>query len=194
MKLATLLSLATLAAAQSPLSCPTATRTVQNRNCRKECDYDDCSFTQTIRNPCGCPAAIPTATLQLPCEADCPYSGCDIQFRSSQLACPVTSSRRPPVPPRPTPTPTQTRVITSVITLPPARTTSLSTPCPVVTKTTSPADCPAMRCPIPTCQVRSSLVIPCNCTPKTLLYVQGCATACPDGCMVRTETISADRC
>jgi hypothetical protein len=38
------------------------------------------------------------------------------------------------------------------------------------------------------------LEIPCNCTPKTLLFVQGCQTECSTGCLTRTETISADRC
>ncbi|KAK5651299.1 hypothetical protein OQA88_12643 [Cercophora sp. LCS_1] len=190
MHILSLLVFSTLALSQTT-PCPTATRTIQNRGCGKECPFSDCNFTSTVRNPCGCPASVPTATLIAPCEADCPYQGCGIEFRTSQLACPTTSStRRQPVPPRPTSTTstTQTRVVTSVVTLPPVTRT---TPCPTVTRTTSPADCPAIRCPVPTCQVRSSLVIPCSCTPKTLLYVQGCATACPGGCLTRSETISA---
>ncbi|KAK3331138.1 hypothetical protein B0H66DRAFT_613214 [Apodospora peruviana] len=207
MKFAVVLGLVSLAVAQAPsaLVCPTATKTMQNRNCRKTCDFSDCAFVQTIRNPCGCPAALPTATLIAPCEADCPYGGCDIDFRTSALACPTTtstSSRRTRRP-RPTtttvtmtPTPTsksttQTRISIGVTTLPPVRT---STPCPTITRTTSPADCPAIRCPVPTCIARSSMIIPCGCTPRTMLYVQGCATACPEGCATRTETVSVQNC
>ena len=53
MKLLTLVILAGIAAVQgqSPQSCPTATRTIQNRGCNKECAFSDCSFTSTIRNP-----------------------------------------------------------------------------------------------------------------------------------------------
>jgi hypothetical protein len=185
-----LLALASLALAQN--NCPTATRTVQSRACRKECPFTDCNFTTTLRQSCGCPAAIPTATLVAPCEAACPYQGCGIEFRTTTVACQTTSRRQTPTP-TPRPTTTQTRVVTSLVTLPPVRTTT-STPCPVITRTTSPADCPGIRCPIPTCQIRSTLAIPCNCTPKTLLFVQGCQTECSAGCLTRTETISADRC
>src|SRR4051794_8513411 len=183
-----LLALATVALAQN--NCPTATKTVQSRACRKECQYTDCNFTTTLRQSCGCPASIPTATLVAPCEADCPYMGCGIEFRTTTVTCQTT--RRTTATPTPRPT-SQTRISTTIITLPPIR-TSTSTPCPVITKTTSPADCPGIRCPIPTCQVRSTLEIPCNCTPKTLLFVQGCQTECSTGCLTRTETISADRC
>ncbi|KAK3364399.1 hypothetical protein B0T25DRAFT_598478 [Lasiosphaeria hispida] len=166
---------ASLAQAQSPLTCPTATRTVQSRACRRECDFSDCNFTQTLRNPCGCPAAVPTATLIAPCEAECPYQGCGIEFRTSALACPppTTSSTRRQLPtsrgPTTTARATTTQVATTIITLPPV---SRSTPCPTITRTTSPADCPAIRCPVPTCQVGVSVVVPCNCTPKTLLLHQ----------------------
>ncbi|KAK4183766.1 hypothetical protein QBC35DRAFT_393173 [Podospora australis] len=214
MKLAaTILGLArlvTLVAAQAPAACPTATKTIQNRGCRKECAFSDCAFFSTLRNPCNCPSAIPTATLIAPCEAECPYQGCDIEFRTTQLACPASTSstrRWPPI--RTTsstrrtssssPTPsrttfsTQTAVVTSVVTLPPPR-SSTTTPCPTITRITSPDGCAAIRCPVPTCQVRATLGIPCNCTPRTVLWVQGCATACPDGCLTRTETVSAARC
>lgn len=178
-------------------SCPTATRTVQNRACGVECPFTDCNFTTTLRNPCGCPASIPTATLAVPCEASCPYQGCGIEFRTTSLTCArTTSSTRRQIPPtttttvRPTTT-QQTRVITSVVVLPPATT---STPCPTITRTTSPADCAALRCPVPTCQVRTTMAVPCGCNPKTLLFVQGCATECASGCLTRTETVSATRC
>ncbi|KAK3996930.1 hypothetical protein QBC44DRAFT_316902 [Cladorrhinum sp. PSN332] len=210
------LFLFSLVQAQGPVACPTATRTIQNRGCRNECPFTDCAFQTTIRNPCGCPASIPTATLIAPCEAPCPYQGCDIEFRTSALACPTTSSSTRRWPPwisttstststtfrrttsttvRSTtrPTTTQTAVVTSVVTLPPPTRTT-STPCPTVTRITSPADCPPIRCPVPTCQVRTTLGIPCNCVPRTVLWVQGCATACPEGCLTRTETLSAANC
>ncbi|KAK3372435.1 hypothetical protein B0H63DRAFT_551003 [Podospora didyma] len=198
--IAAILGLASFTLAQAPLECPTATKSTQNRRCSKTCEFADCGFLTTIRNPCGCPAAIPTATLQLPCEADCPYGGCSIEFRTTALACPTTSSssstrrRRTSTTTTPTPTPTSsssTKIVTGITTLPPI---IRSTPCPVVTKTTSPADCPAIRCPVPTCISRTTLAIPCNCNPKTLLYVQGCQSTCPGGCLTRTETISQVNC
>ncbi|KAK3365137.1 hypothetical protein B0T24DRAFT_639191 [Lasiosphaeria ovina] len=191
----TILTLASLALAQTPadLDCPTATKTTQPRRCSKTCDYSDCSFLTTIKNPCGCPASIPTATLIAPCAADCPYGGCDIEFRTSALACPTTSStsRRRPRPTTSSTTTSSIPVVTGITTLPPP---IRSTPCPVITRTTSPADCPAIRCPVPTCVAQSTLAIPCNCTPKTLLYVQGCASTCPGGCLTRTQTISQVNC
>ncbi|KAK0725699.1 hypothetical protein B0H67DRAFT_457330, partial [Lasiosphaeris hirsuta] len=179
-----------LAQAQNSLTCPTATRTVQSRACGRECAFSDCSLTQTVRNPCGCPAAVPTATLIAPCAAECPYQGCGIEFRTSALACPppTTSSTRRQLPTSRGPTTTTartTQVATTIITLPPVSRSS-STPCPTIIKTTSPADCAPIRCPIPTCQVGNTVVVPCNCTPKTLLFVTGCATACPGGCLTRT--------
>ncbi|KAK4194087.1 hypothetical protein QBC40DRAFT_291405 [Triangularia verruculosa] len=199
-----LASLASLAVAQAPVACPTATQTIQNRECNKRCPLSDCAFFSTIRQPCNCPAAIPTATLIAPCAADCPYQGCDIVFRTSSLACPTptstrrvttTSTRRTTsTTPTRTSVPIQTTtVITSVVTLPPRITTTSTTstiPCPTVTRITTPADCPVIRCPVPTCQVRTTQVVPCNCQPRTVLWVQGCPTACADGCLTRTETAS----
>ncbi|KAK4117618.1 hypothetical protein N656DRAFT_50574 [Canariomyces notabilis] len=189
---AALFSLISLALAQGPpASCPTATRTIQNRGCRNECPLSDCAFRSTIRNPCGCPSTVPTATLIAPCEAECPYQGCEIEFRTSALPCAATSTSTRRWPPRPTTTTststTPTGIITSIVTLPPR---TSSTPCPKITRTTSPEGCPAIRCPVPTCRATSSLVIPCGCQPSTVLYVKGCETACPDGCLTRTETIS----
>lgn len=156
--LSSLLNFSAVVYAQAPVACPTATRTIQNRGCRNECAFTDCAFQTTIRNPCGCPASIPTATLIAPCEAACPYQGCDIEFKTSALACPTTSSstRRWPRPTTTTrsttrPNTTQTAVVTSVVTLPPpVRTTA--TPCPTVTSVMTPADCAAIRCPVPTCR------------------------------------------
>ncbi|KAK3500964.1 hypothetical protein B0T13DRAFT_236674 [Neurospora crassa] len=74
---------------------------------------------------------------------------------------------------------------------PPATTT---TPCPTVTKKTSSADCSPIRCPVPTCEVRSTLNVPCGCTVKTLLYVQGCATTCFEGCSTCIEAASMTGC
>ncbi|KAK3337000.1 hypothetical protein B0T19DRAFT_57954 [Cercophora scortea] len=199
------LGLVGLVAAQSDLVCPTVTKTRQPRSCQKTCDYNDCAFVTTVKNPCGCPASLPTATLIAPCAADCPYGGCDVEFRTLELPCPTpTSSTRTR---RPWPTSTSTTSTTStsttttttsptkisigITTLTPIKTT---TPCPTIVKTTSPADCPAIRCPVPTCIARESLLIPCKCTPRTLLHVQGCATACPTGCFTRSETITAENC
>ncbi|KAK3311468.1 uncharacterized protein B0T15DRAFT_76549 [Chaetomium strumarium] len=199
--LATVLAFASLVLGQGPQApaCPTATRTIQNRGCGKTCPFSDCTFQTTIQNPCGCPSTLPTATLIAPCEADCPYQGCDIAFHTSPLPCPTTPSRTTTTrrwPPRPTTTSTSTTptgIVTSIVTLPPKTTTRsiITTPCPTVTRTTRPADCPTLRCPVPTCRVDTSMAVPCGCTPKTVLYVQGCATACPEGCLTRTATVSA---
>ncbi|KAK3943994.1 hypothetical protein QBC46DRAFT_351021 [Diplogelasinospora grovesii] len=191
---ATMLGLVGVALGQyepSEIDCPTATKTVLNPACaRKTCDYSDCSLVMTVQNPCGCPASFPTATLIAPCEADCPYGGCGIEFRTNALPCPTTTSRSHR--PRPTSSP-PTTISIGITTLPPHRTTT-TTPCPTVTKTTMPADCPAMPCPVPTCLYQSSVLVPCGCNPKTMLYVQGCPTACPDSCLTRTQTISAANC
>lgn len=73
-------------------ACPTVTKQLINPSCSKTCHDADCQFVTTIQNPCGCPAAIPTASLLAPCNADCPYNGCQILFRTSKLACPTTTS------------------------------------------------------------------------------------------------------
>ncbi|KAH6855277.1 hypothetical protein B0I37DRAFT_52567 [Chaetomium sp. MPI-CAGE-AT-0009] len=118
--LTALLGLASLALAEDVV-CPTATRTIQNRGCGNECPFTDCTFHTTIQNPCGCPATLPTATLIAPCQAPCPYQGCDIEFRTSSLACPTTTPKtttRRPTTTTTTPKSTPTGVITSVVTLP----------------------------------------------------------------------------
>ncbi|EAQ89979.1 hypothetical protein CHGG_06598 [Chaetomium globosum CBS 148.51] len=193
--LSALLGLASLAlAANEPNAvCPTATRTIQNRACGNECPFSDCTFHTTIQNPCGCPATLPTATLIAPCQAPCPYQGCDIDFRTSALPCPTTpttTTRRTTT----TPTSTRSGVVTSIVTLPPHTTTrpptTSSIPCPKVTRTTSPDGCDPIRCPVPTCRVESDLVVPCGCEPKTVLYVTGCQTACSEGCLTRVRTSS----
>jgi hypothetical protein len=75
-------------------ACPTVTRQLINPSCSKKCDEGDCRFVTTIQNPCGCPAAVPTASLLVPCDADCPYNGCEIDFRTSKLPCPTTTTTR----------------------------------------------------------------------------------------------------
>jgi hypothetical protein len=199
--IATLLGLASLALAQAPDAvCPTATRTIQNRGCGNECPLTDCSFRTTIQNPCGCPSTLPTATLIAPCQAPCPYQGCEIDFRTSALPCPTTSTMRTTTrrstSTRPTATSTRTSgVVTSIVTLPPRPSTTRppttsSIPCPKVTRTTSPEGCDPIRCPVPTCQVQTDFVVPCGCEPKTVLFVTGCQTACAEGCLTRTRTSS----
>src|SRR4051812_44721621 len=106
-----LLALASAVVAQN--NCPTATRTVQSKACRNECPFTDCNFTTTLRQSCGCPAAIPTATLVAPCEAACPYQGCGVEFRTTTVPC--TTSRRTTATPTPRPTSTTQRgVVTSL--------------------------------------------------------------------------------
>ncbi|KAK4149108.1 IMP-specific 5'-nucleotidase-domain-containing protein [Chaetomidium leptoderma] len=189
--LSALLGLASLVLAQDPnaAACPTATRTIQNRGCNKSCAFSDCTLQTTIQKPCNCPSALPTATLIAPCEADCPYQGCAIDFRTAALPCPTTPSttRRWTSTTSTSTTKKPTGVITSVITLPP-KSTSTPLPCPKVTSTTSPAGCEAIRCPVPTCRATSTMVVPCGCEPKTVLFVTGCATACAEGCLTRTQT------
>lgn len=73
-------------------ACPTVTRQLINPSCSKACDAGDCRFVTTIQNPCGCPAAVPTASLLQPCNAECPYGGCDIVFRTTKLPCPTTTT------------------------------------------------------------------------------------------------------
>lgn len=69
------------------VACPTITKQMINPFCSKSCENADCTFVTTVKNPCGCPAAVPTATLLAPCDAGCPYNGCEVEFRSSQQTC-----------------------------------------------------------------------------------------------------------
>ena len=201
---------AVLVTAQASV-CPTVTKTQLANQCTKRCGSSDCTFFSTIQNPCGCPANVPTATLIAPCGVDCPYAGCQAEFATLNQPCPVlptststsstSSRRRPGRPTRSTSTSTTTStststsktvVTTSIVTLPPKTTPPPAAICPTITRTTQPAGCSAIRCPVPTCLVNSQLSIPCGCTPKTLLYVQGCSTACPAAdCLTRTQTVSA---
>ncbi|KAH8907597.1 hypothetical protein BR93DRAFT_869515, partial [Coniochaeta sp. PMI_546] len=182
-------------------ACPTVTRQLINPSCSKDCDAGDCRFVTTIQNPCGCPAAVPTASLLEPCNAECPYGGCDIVFRTTKLPCPTTTTTSPR-PTTSTSTSTSTSstststtrpiITTSITTLPPRPTT---TPCPTVTRHTQPGGCDPIRCPVPTCVFRETVSLPCGCAePKTVLYIEGCSTACPEGCLTRTTTVSATAC
>ena len=78
------------------LACPTITKQAINPECSKACNSADCAVITRVQNPCGCPSAIPTATLLEPCDAPCPYNGCDVEFRTSQQACgaPATATQR----------------------------------------------------------------------------------------------------
>jgi len=76
------------------VACPTITRQILNPECSQACDSGDCTFVTTVRNPCGCPLSVPTATLLAPCNAGCPYNGCDVQFRSAQETCGPTTMTR----------------------------------------------------------------------------------------------------
>ncbi|OTA95405.1 hypothetical protein M434DRAFT_28910 [Hypoxylon sp. CO27-5] len=107
-----------------------------------------------------------------------------------------TDSRRPPHWPTPTSsfsslsTSTTTSFIISITTLPghpPA-----PSACPTVTHTTRPSDCTPILCPVPGCTVQKELIVPCGCSGvKTALFVDGCQTACPEGCMTRLMTLTA---
>ncbi|KAI1299725.1 hypothetical protein F5Y03DRAFT_365426 [Xylaria venustula] len=81
-----------------------------------------------------------------------------------------------------------------VTTLPTTLPTSVPTwpplACPTVTITTRPAGCQPIRCPIPGCTYEQDMVIPCGCDVKTLLWVEGCQTACPEGCATKTSTLT----
>ncbi|KAI5921767.1 hypothetical protein F4810DRAFT_321805 [Camillea tinctor] len=97
-------------------------------------------------------------------------------------------------PPYATPrsTSTSTTFIISITTLPgppPTSTTALAA-CPTVTLTTRPGGCSAIRCPIPTCTWEQALDVPCGCEVRTALYVDGCMTACPEGCATRVNTVT----
>ncbi|KAH9905302.1 hypothetical protein F4778DRAFT_701439 [Xylariomycetidae sp. FL2044] len=101
-----------------------------------------------------------------------------------------------PWPPHPTPSVTSassattTSFIISITTLP-GQPTAVQPPalCPTVTMTTRPAGCEPIRCPIPGCTEEQNLVVPCGCAGvQTLLAVEGCQTACPEGCMTRLST------
>ncbi|GAW15397.1 hypothetical protein ANO14919_048060 [Xylariales sp. No.14919] len=88
-----------------------------------------------------------------------------------------------------TSTSTSSSFIITVTTLP-GKPTVTPVACPTVTLTTRPANCQPIRCPIPGCTYEEDMIIPCNCVPRTLLWVEGCQTACPVGCATSTSTLS----
>ncbi|KAI0875276.1 hypothetical protein GGS24DRAFT_489420 [Hypoxylon argillaceum] len=96
-------------------------------------------------------------------------------------------------PPRPTRTATSSSssFIISITTLPaPGKPTVIPRPCPTINLTTRPSNCQPIRCPIPGCTYEEDMIIPCGCAPRTLLWVEGCQTACPQGCATSTNTLS----
>ncbi|KAI0012049.1 hypothetical protein F4779DRAFT_122586 [Xylariaceae sp. FL0662B] len=107
------------------------------------------------------------------------------------------TTRAPWHPPHPTPTSisssssssTSTTFIISITTLPGHPTTTAA--CPTVTQTTRPSGCDPVRCPVPECTLDQELFVPCGCGIQTALFVDGCQTACPSGCITRTTTLSA---
>ncbi|KAI3327189.1 hypothetical protein HD806DRAFT_385590 [Xylariaceae sp. AK1471] len=169
-------------------ACPTITKQAINPICAKDCS-NDCRIYSTVTNACGCPAQVPTATLFSPCDAACPYNGCKMSYRTSQLPCATTPASPPPPPPTTTTTTTSSFIIT-ITTLPPGKPTTTARPCPTVTVTTRPGGCQPIRCPIPGCTYEEDMIVPCGCAPRTLLSVDGCQTACPTGCATRTNTFS----
>lgn len=87
---------------------------------------------------------------------------------------------------------TSTSFIISITTLPGNSPTPTLGACPTVTHTTRPSDCSPMLCPVPGCTEEKELIIPCGCSGvKTALYVDGCQTACPAGCITRLMTLTA---
>lgn len=95
MKLLTTAVLVSLVLAEGlDVACPTVTKSILNPSCNQRCDdSNDCDFVTTVQNPCGCPTSVPTATLLAPCEAGCPYNGCNVQFRSVQETCTTMTSQ-----------------------------------------------------------------------------------------------------
>ncbi|KAL7621183.1 hypothetical protein AAE478_008500 [Parahypoxylon ruwenzoriense] len=115
---------------------------------------------------------------------------------------PVTEIDRPTKRPQPTKTSvslsssssTTTTFIISITTLPGAPSSSSSSvfACPTVTHTTRPSGCDPIRCPVPDCTFEKDLFVPCGCAGiKTALFVDGCQTACPSGCITKLNTVSA---
>ncbi|KAI1803787.1 hypothetical protein F4811DRAFT_562312 [Daldinia bambusicola] len=89
---------------------------------------------------------------------------------------------------------TTTTFIISITTLPvqPTPPTPIPIACPTVTHTTRPSNCEPMQCPVPGCTFQKELFVPCGCAGvKTALFVDGCQTACPEGCMTRLRTVTA---
>ncbi|KAI1648822.1 uncharacterized protein F4817DRAFT_314458 [Daldinia loculata] len=105
-------------------------------------------------------------------------------------------THRPPYSPTPTisslSSSTTTSFIISITTLPSQPTTIAPAVCPTVTHTTRPSNCDPMLCPVPGCTFQKELLVPCGCAGvKTALFVDGCQTACPEGCMTRMRTVTA---
>ncbi|KAK6956417.1 hypothetical protein Daesc_001694 [Daldinia eschscholtzii] len=88
---------------------------------------------------------------------------------------------------------TTTTFIISITTLPgQPSTTPIPVACPTVTHTTRPSNCEPLQCPVPGCTFQKELVVPCGCAGvKTALFVDGCQTACPGGCITRLRTVTA---
>ncbi|KAI1378930.1 hypothetical protein F4677DRAFT_353153 [Hypoxylon crocopeplum] len=110
----------------------------------------------------------------------------------------VAATNAPHWPPHPTSSsvvvPSTTSSFTFIITTLPGHSTTSSAAlaCPTVTHTTRPSGCDPMLCPVPGCTFQQDLIVPCGCAGvKTALFVDGCQTACPTGCITRLSTISA---
>ncbi|KAI1457348.1 hypothetical protein F4805DRAFT_182395 [Annulohypoxylon moriforme] len=87
---------------------------------------------------------------------------------------------------------TTTTFIITVTTLPGHDPTPTFGACPTVTHTTRPSDCTPILCPVPGCTEQKELIVPCGCSGvKTALFVDGCQTACPAGCITRLTTLTA---
>ncbi|KAL8289776.1 hypothetical protein RB600_004975 [Gaeumannomyces tritici] len=68
--------------------CPTVTATA---TVCSTCLRLDCAVFSTIRNRCGCPAAVPTVTTAFPCgvnSAACAGIGCYTTYRSANVGPP----------------------------------------------------------------------------------------------------------
>ncbi|KAL8366865.1 hypothetical protein RB595_005027 [Gaeumannomyces hyphopodioides] len=205
-RIAAVLAAALAASTAAGQNCPVVTKTELAASCGRRCNNPDCMLVTTIQNPCDCPRAVPTATLIAPCQAECPYNGCGLEVRTLNQPCQPTTTTSRRLPPTTSTTRRATTTTTStsqsvswgITLLPPVtsttRTTSRPAACPTVTQITRPNGCAAIRCPVPNCVQQEQLVLPCGCSgPRTLLEVQGCQTACPEGCMTRTQTVS-ERC
>ncbi|KAI1080513.1 hypothetical protein F5B20DRAFT_539556, partial [Whalleya microplaca] len=125
------------------------------------------------------------------------FTGLIAALASIASATEVDETTRRPWPPRPTPTSvsssssTSTTFIISITTLPPGEPTTTALVCPTVTHTTRPSGCEPIRCPVPGCTSEEELFVPCGCAIQTALFVDGCQTACAEGCITQVTTLSA---
>ncbi|PKS12056.1 hypothetical protein jhhlp_001352 [Lomentospora prolificans] len=183
--------------------CPTITAKQIASTCSPACTQNhDCRFISTVTNPCGCPRAVPEATLIQPCNEGCPYDGCAVEYRTVNVNCVGDGWVTEPGQPSPTLT---TKPRTTTVEPPPSRTTSQTggssrssssgggggiTPCPKMTKMVASEGCVAPACPTPNCIFQEPFVVSCGCPEPETVMVEGCVTECPQGCATTTVKVT----